>query len=311
MFIDQSFKFDCTNLLEEIEMAYQELCDLLRLPFDVINKTLMRTTLAYALEDTVNKLTDGKFRDHVTLVKNLVTNYLENEAKLNEYDMEDIDEIFVQPILNETMTTISNLLNKADRYYSKWEVRECENFPHMEIIYTGDYRIDEWHQIQNVPSRRPVAVKRHRIRYDDMVYAIRDALVDLDDLCSTDYPEIVADILRYYTGNQVNELYNEIVSRIKNISGDRHTTKTSKAFRQVRSIIKHLESIPSFKRFTIDANVAEAIYLEQTRSVINFDVIMPSKSVNHKELRKEILDEIDQLGYVKEDLSNKVEIIYG
>lgn len=311
VFKQQTFKFDCTHLLDEIEMSYQELCDVLVLPFEKINRTLCRTALAYTLEDTVNKLTDSRFRDHVSLTKNLISHYLENDVQLDKFDLTDIEEIFVQPIVSETIVVIGKLLNKFDRYYSKWEVKESDTFPVMEIIYKGDYRIDEWHQIQDVPSHEPVAIKRHRIIYDDMVHAVRDALFSVEDLAASDIPEIIDDIIQYYAGKQVDELYKVIVDRIKLITGERLTGQSSKAFRQVKSILKNLEGIPAFRRFVEEVLVAETIYTEQTATRVIFDLVMPSKSIEILDVRKTILDEIDAKGYVSGDIAGKVEIIYG
>lgn len=311
MFKPRTFKFDCSNLLDEIEMAYQDLCDVLDLPFDGKKHQLMRTALAYLLEDTINNLTDPRFRDDVTLTKNLISSYFEHTVRLESIDLEDIEEVFVQPLTSEAMALIGKLMNSYDRYYSKWEIRESEEFPFMEIVYLGDYRIEEWHKIQDVPSRSPVAVKRHRIRYDDIADAIRDALRNVSDLAVNDIPSLIELIIRFYAGKQVDELYKEIVNQLKIINGFRQEVYSSKALKQVKSILKNIENIPSFSRFKEDAAIAETIYVTTLRTRIVFDTIMPGKNTNLNELRKEILDEIDQKGYVTGNVAQKVEIVYG
>lgn len=311
MFNQQTFKFDCAHLLDEIEMIYQDLCDALGLAYEGTNRQLMRSALAYLLEDTINKLTDPRFHDQEDLTKNLISHYLEYTVKLDNFDKEDIDKIFVQPLMSDTAVLLGNLFKKFNRYYSKWEVRESDQFPVMEIEYQGDFRIMEWHRIQDVPSRAPVAIKRHRIRFEEMADIINYALRNVPDVAVSDVAMLIEDIMRYYVGKQVDELYKEIVIRLKTINGFRENGDSSKALRQAKSIIKGIESIPSFVRFKEDASVAEAIYTERTGTRVNFDVVMPSKYTNHNEARQSILDEIDQMGYVVGDIAGKVEIIYG
>ena len=217
MFREEACKFDCSHLLDEIEMTYQDLCDVLGIPLGNTPHRLMRQLLAYVLEDVVNKTTEARFRDNVTLTKNLLINYLENEVKLDSYDHEDIDNIFINPLFNEAAVLLGKLSNKFNRYYSIWEVAEDEVFPTMVLTYKGDYRIEDWHKIQDVPSRAVVAVKRHRISYLEVADAIRDALRHLEDLAATDIPSLVDDIIGYYTGGQLEELYVAIIQRVKMI----------------------------------------------------------------------------------------------
>lgn len=311
MYLPQNFKFDCSYLLDEIELAYQELCDILELPYNNINRQLMRTILAYLLEDTINKLTSPKFRDPVNLTKNLINNYLEHTVKLDKVDLVAIDEIFIQPMMAETLVVLGKLTQSFDRYYSKWEVKESDNFPTMIINYQGDYRIDEWHKIQDVPSNAPVVVKQHRIRYDDIANAVRDNLITQDDLAVSDITIIVDKIIEFYAGRQIDELYKEIVIYLKIVHGFKVNEHNYTVVKQTKDILKTIESIPSFSRFKEDAAVAESIYHSQTRSQVLFDIVMPNKNLNRADQRKEILDEIDRLGYVTGDIPGKVEIVYG
>jgi hypothetical protein len=311
VYTHQQFRFDCANLLDEIELAYQELCDALDIPFDVINKQLMRTALAYILEDAINQLTASKFREHVTLTKNLISNYLEFTVKLNNFDMEDIEDIFVQPMIAEALAMFGKLTTRFDRYYSKWEIEECKDFPTMIVNYLGDFRIEEWHKIQDVPSRAPVAVKRHRIRYDDISSAIREGLHDIKDLAISDITLLTSKIIYYYAGKQLDELYKDIVLHLKAVNGLRPKAQSLLSLKQAKSILKIIEAKPSFKRFMEDVKVGETVFHSQTTSRIIFDVIMPNKNLDRTACRKEILDEIDAKGYVTGDIQGKVEIIYG
>lgn len=311
MYFPQNFKFDCSYLLDEIELAYQELCDILELPYNKINHQLMRTALAYLLEDTINKLTSPKFRESVNLTKNLISNYLEHTVKLDNVDLTDIDEIFVQPMMAETLVVLGKLTQNFDRYYSKWEVTESDNFPVMLINYQGDFRIEEWHKIQDVPSNAPVVVKQHRIRYNDISNAIREQLTEVDDLAVSDIDIIADKIIEFYTGRQIDELYKEIVIYLKVVHGYKVNEQNYVILKLTKDILKTIEAIPSFARFKEDAAVAESIYHSQTRAQIIFDIVMPNKNLNRAEQRKEILDEIDRLGYVTGDIPGKVEIVYG
>lgn len=311
MFLQQKFKFDCSHLINEIELAYQELCDVLGLPYENVNHQLMKSALSYLLEDTLNKLTSPKFREPVTLTKNLISNYFEFEIKLEKIDLVDIDEIFVQPMMAEALVVLGKLIQNFDRYYSKWEIEESENFPVMLINYMGDFRIEEWHKIQDVPSNAPVVVKQHRIRYNDIASAIREHLVNVQDLAVSDIDVITDKIIDFYAGRQVDELYKEIVIYLKTVNGFRPNSENLTALKQTKSILKSIEAIPSFSRFKEDVSVAESVYHTQTRSQIIFDLVMPNKNLNRAEQRKEILDEIDRLGFVTGDIPGKVEIIYG
>lgn len=311
MFLQQKFKFDCSHLINEIELAYQELCDVLGLPYENVNHQLMKSALSYLLEDTLNKLTSPKFRESVNLTKNLISNYFEFEIKLENVDLVDIEEIFVQPMMAETLVVLGKLIQNFDRYYSKWGIEETDNFPIMLITYNGDFRIDEWHKIQDIPSNAPVVVKQHRIRYSDIAKAIRENLFNVKDLAISDIDVITDKIIEYYAGKQIDELYKEIVIYLKTVNGFRANSENLIALKQTKSILKTIEAIPSFKRFMEEIMVAESIYHTQTRSQIIFDLVMPNKNPNRAEQRKEILDEIDRLGFVEGDIPGKVEIIYG
>lgn len=312
MFESQEFQFDCTSLLDEVELSYQELRDAMGLPLMPMNKPLMRSALIFLLEDSLNKLTDPRFRDQVDLTKNLMTNYFEFTERLDDYDMEDIMEIFIKPMLMEASSVVGKLIKCYDRYYSKWEIIDSNQFPFVEIHYLGDYRIDEWHRIQDVPSKEPVIVKQHRIRYDDLARIIRDCLADIDDeLAVSDIKILIEKIIDYYTGEQLEEFYNEILNYVATVNGCALRSISSKVHRQTKLLIRELERSLNFGRFVEDTKVSETIYVRQNRSRYIFDCVLKGKSNVNQELRQKVLDEIETKGYVERDIVGKVEIIYG
>ncbi len=311
MLLHKQYKFDCQELLEEIEFAYQDLSDALGLNYERVKKRLMRTALSFLLEETLHKVTDLKFRDHIPLTRNLICNYLEMEVNLDGYDLEDIDDLFVKPLLEETSALLSKLLSNYDRYYSKWEISESDNFPVMNITYLGDYRIDDWHKIHDVPNSAIVAVKHHRVRLRHLEDAIRYNLRHVDDLAINDVPLLIDKIIAYYVGGEIDELYNEIVTQLKIINNFSRDTNSSKAARQAKSIIKSIESIPDFNNFRDDLTIAEKVYSSTSRTAVMFDIILPSKNNMVLEQRKAILEEIEQTGYVEKDIPGIVERIYG
>lgn len=310
--ISQLFRFDCSSLLDEIELAYQELRDAMGLDFQTTNKPLMRNALLFLLEDCLNQLTDPRFRDQADLTKNLITHYFEFTERLDEYDMDDIMDIFIKPMLSEASLVLNKLLQTYDRYYSKWSITETTNFPFISISYLGDYRIEEWHKIQDVPSKEPVIVKQYRIRYQDMASTIRNCLIDIDDdLAVSDVNALIEKIIDYYAGKQLEELYNEVVSYVATIAGCAQRNISSLVHRQTRFLISELETQMTFGRFVEDSKISETIYVRQNKSRFVFDCVLLGKSSTNQEVRKKILDEIDEKGFVSNDIANKVEIFYG
>lgn len=304
-------KFDCQHLLDEIELTYQDLSDALDLPYENFNPRLMRSILASLLEDVVYRSTDAKFRDPINITENLIKNYLNEEVRLDDIDIEDIQELFVQPLMDETKTLVNELLNKYDRYYSKWEVRESENFPTMEIVYKGDYRIDDWHRIHKVQTKAVVSVKKHYIRLRPMEDAIRDNIDPPGGIAINDVPMLIDKIIAYYVGKEVEELYKDLVLHIKNIHGFERNEESREALRMTKSIIKSIDSMNSVKAFKEDIELAEDIYSSLTRTSVVFDLIMPGNSDTDMEARRELLEKIDKQGYVEKDIAGLVESICG
>lgn len=303
-------EFDCSCLLSEVEMSYHELRDVLELPFQVTSQTLMRHALIFSLEDSLNKFTDPRFRETNDLTLNLLTNYFSETEKLDDYDIEDIEDFFIKPILSETSSVIGKLHENFDRYYSKWSIDDSA-FPFITISYIGDYRIDEWHLIHDVPSKEPVVVKQHRIRYVDISTTITENLRHVQDVAVSDITTLTEKIISYYTDGQLEELYNDIVGHLSIVNNCTRDKISHRAHRQARSIIKDLEDQPTFKRLIDDLKIAEAVYSTQTKRRIVFDCILPSKDSTRIEMRKKILEEIEENGYVENDVPGKIEVIYG
>lgn len=302
-------KFDCTDLLDDIELAYQDLNDALGVPFTSINKRLMRSVLASLFEEVLHQRTDERFRTSAGLTKDIIRIYFEEELNLDELDLEDIDQLFVQPLLDDTKNKLSGLLNDYDRFYSKWEVSETENFPIMSVVYKGDYRIDDWHRITDVRRSSVVVVKKHQLRRRPIEDAIRYNLRHVDDLVVNDVPILIDKILAYYTGKEVEELYSDFVGQLKVINNFDKNGDNRKALKQAKSIIKSIEEIPAFARFREDLSIAERIYSSVTKSSIIFDVILPNMTEGNEELRSEILKSIDDHGFVEKDVAGRVESI--
>lgn len=303
-------KFDCSCLLNEVEMVYHELRDILGLPFQLTNQKLMRHILIFSLEDSLNKFTDPRFRETTELTLNLLTNYFNETEKLDDVDIEDIEDFFIKPILSETSSVIGKLYQHFDRYYSKWSIDDTA-FPFITISYLGDYRIDEWHLIHDIPSKEPVVVKQHRIRYIDVSTTIIENIKHVQDIAVSDISTLVEKIVSYYTGGQIEELYNDIVGYLSVINNCTRDNISHRAHRQARSIIKDLEDQPVFKRLMDDLKIAELIYSSQSKRHIIFDCILPSKDSARIEMRKKILEEIEEKGYIENDVSGKIEVIYG
>lgn len=317
MTLPRSYRIDGNVLLEEIDELYQDLREWLNLEFKPSPRCVLVNILLYAVEDNLNLLTSNRFRDHVSLTKNFIIAYLENETGVMSDDLEEVKEIengTVASILSEVEIFLRKIRSGHDQYYSKWKVEINEDH-FITIDYLGDFRIDEWHKIQKVSSRKDVTVIEYRIKLEEIYNVFRNVLDDKVDYALSDLPGLLEVIVEFYNGSQTTELHNEIISYLCKLNGPgsnkRKHYSTYKANHQLNAIIKGLKEIRQFDDYIHNATIGEKNTYSISRSRLIIRILPPSSEEEQSELREKLLDEIDNNGYISNDLMTKVKVKYG
>lgn len=310
MTIPVNYRLRCGNLSAELEMRYNELRDELDLKYkERVSPSSIAQMTSFAVEDALNRRTSSLVKPYSPLLENYIKILLDQEVPLNDEDKEIIDSEFIRPIMEEAEEIVSGILEKHDKYFSLWALEEINGeLDEILVKYEGDYRVKQWHLVNNVKAKEEVVVKRFRVKRDIFFKPIDNAM---GEMALSDKLIMLEKMVDYYADGMTTTDYESIVtwlSQINDVPGKTYSKYV--AANTISLIIGGIEANEYIVKMIATIKAGERVYATMSRRAISIDIVVPSNNFEQSDKRQEILNEIEKQSYIPMELLDKVGIEY-
>lgn len=308
MYIPAQYPIDVTELLEETRVRYDELR--LEMGLDEANASshcVIRNMVTFALEDAINKTTSGKVRPAPNMLFNYVSTLLDGEIDgLTGNDKEDIETILVEPLLEQASIDVDHITSAYDKFFSLWEIVTTDVITAYRVKYLGDFRIEQWHEINSVPKPSQVNVVRYVFSLSELN---RDVVLKYTEGDIVWTQDVVDKALQYLSSGCQTELFTELVRVMRQFTSNTKAHKLE-ATQAAKDVVGWFRKHRKYDKMMSKIEASERVFADIVRNKIYIDVLMPSIG-GDSDRRKEIVGEIEEMGCVIGDVNLRVGVTYG